>query len=181
MTAASAKFLRVRDWIALGVATAAAVVAMTLGTRLRVFEGPLVGQLLPSASFPVVAGGPAHARIDLAELRGHPVVLDFWATWCPPCREQAPVLARLHEKLGDRGLVIIGVDVDDAPEVAARFAEKERLGYAIVVDESGEAERSFKVDRLPTLIVADKTGKIVFEESGVVDAATLERTIEPLL
>jgi cytochrome c biogenesis protein CcmG/thiol:disulfide interchange protein DsbE len=88
------------------------------------FGSGMVGQQAPDFTLPVVANGDPGARMQLAELKGRPVVIDFWATWCGPCQVQAPILDRLARKYEGRGLVVLGVNIDDPPALAKEYAKR---------------------------------------------------------
>jgi peroxiredoxin len=119
---------------------------------------------------------------SLAQLRGRVVVLDFWATWCGPCRMVAPRLSALQSRFGAQGLTVVGITTDEA-EVAAAFAAKSDMKYGIVVDAQGETSRVYGISGLPTMFVLDKRGvvravEVGFDPSG--DAA-LEKLVTTLL
>lgn len=89
------------------------------------------------------------------------VLLDFWATWCPPCREEVPHLQRLHEKYGKKGLVVIGIAQDsDGAKSVKPFAEKNKLTYLQLVDVKRQVARAYKVGPIPTTYIIDNAGVI---------------------
>jgi thiol-disulfide isomerase/thioredoxin len=96
---------------------------------------------------------------SIESLRGRVVLLDFWATWCVPCRIVAPRLGALQARYGAQGLSVLGVSTEDAPEVAA-FAQRLPLRYAVAVDKNAETTRAYGVVGLPTLVVIDKRGVV---------------------
>lgn len=134
-------------------------VAVTLESRPDLDElqrGQLVGQRAPDFA-PVGQVGPKLPRISA--LKGQVVLIDFFATWCGPCRAQMPHLEALHEKLGGKGLKVIGVSTEAAGVVrkaAARFG----LRYTLVSDEDEAISRSYKVYALPTMVVIDRRGTV---------------------
>jgi thiol-disulfide isomerase/thioredoxin len=139
---------------------------------------------LPAPAFvlPVLHNGDPGSRLSLADLKGSPVIVDFWATWCQPCAMQTPVLDRLSRRHRDRGLKVIGVDVhDDDAVAAAAYAKQKGLSYPIVVDETGITQRDYAVSKLPSLIILDREGRIVHRTSGFVDEASLERLLKDVL
>ena len=88
-------------------------------------------------------------------------LLDFWATWCPPCREEVPHLQKLHRKYSDEGLVVIGVAQDsDGGESVKPFVKKNKLTYRQLVDPRHEAARAYKVGPIPTTYIIDDKGVI---------------------
>jgi thiol-disulfide isomerase/thioredoxin len=96
---------------------------------------------------------------SLDALRGRVVVLDFWATWCAPCRVVAPKLGALQARYGAQGLSVLGVSTEDAPDVSS-FAQRLPMSYPVAVDKNAETTRSYGVVSLPTLVVIDKRGVI---------------------
>ncbi len=92
-------------------------------------------------------------------LRGRVVLLEFWATWCAPCRVIAPKLGALQARYGAQGLSVLGVSTEDAPDVAS-FAQHFPLRYAVAVDKAADTTRSYGVVGLPTLVVIDKRGVV---------------------
>jgi thiol-disulfide isomerase/thioredoxin len=128
------------------------------------------------------AGGSDKTALDLSELRGRAVLLDFWATWCEPCRLQAPIVEQLARRWRDRGVVVVGVNTDSATEGDPRaFASAWGLTYPIVKDEVGAASRAYGIEALPTLVVVSRLGKIVAVRSGVTDDGELERLVRQAL
>ncbi len=102
-----------------------------------------------------VGGAPK----SMADLRGRVVVLDFWATWCGPCRLVAPRLSSLQARFGAQGLSVVGITGDEA-EVAAAFALRTDMKYPTVVDAQGDTSRAYGISSLPTLFVIDKRGVV---------------------
>jgi thiol-disulfide isomerase/thioredoxin len=96
---------------------------------------------------------------SIAALRGRVVIMDFWATWCGPCRLVAPKLNALHAKYGAQGLSIIGLSSEPIEEVSL-FAQRMSMRYAIGVDKGGETTQAYTVSSLPTLFVIDKRGVV---------------------
>jgi thiol-disulfide isomerase/thioredoxin len=123
-------------------------------------------------------------RHPLAEWRGRVVVFNFWATWCPPCREEMPVFAALQQELGARGLQFVGIAIDDPAEVRAYLA-KHPVNYPILVggsdvpawaDSLGNA-----LSALPFSVVLDRSGQVVYRHVGVFRRDQALEAIKPLL
>lgn len=95
----------------------------------------------------------------LAELRGRVVVMEFWASWCMPCRMSAPQLSAWQDRYGAQGLTVIGITMD-SPEVALQASVEMGMDYAVLSDPDGETTRLYKAFALPTLFVIDREGKI---------------------
>lgn len=166
-----------------------AVLALATGwlwTAMVERRHPLEGRVAPDFSLRIIAGEGADER-DLAHLaafRGQVVLLDFWATWCGPCRASIPILSRLATRFRARGVVVLGVDVGEArlPDAALRLAHQ-RFGslFPTVADRSGEVQEAYRVDTLPTLVLIDRRGTVRGVEVGVPDEGALAREITDLL
>ena len=108
--------------------------------------------------------------LDLARHRGRVVVVDFWASWCKPCRQSIPWLNAMRERYGASGLTIIGVNVDAERADADRFLRDVPIEFEIVFDPKGELAKQFKVQGMPSSFVFDRTGKMVETHLGFREA-----------
>lgn len=119
---------------------------------------------------------PDGKKVELKSLRGKVVVLDFWATWCLPCREEMPHLEKLHRELKDKGLVIIGINTEDA-KAARSFMKKYDYTFMTLIDD-GKASATYGIDAIPTVFVIDKAGKVTSHYVGAQSEETLRRAIK---
>jgi thiol-disulfide isomerase/thioredoxin len=136
------------------------------------FAPPLTDLHAVSGAFPA----------SMAAMRGRVVLLDFWATWCGPCRLVAPKLSALQSRYGAQGLSVIGVAADDEQDIAA-FATQTAVSYPLAADKNGETSSAYGVSSLPTLLIIDKRG-VVREVAVGYDPsedAWLDRTVRGLL
>lgn len=120
-------------------------------------------------------------RMALADWLGDVVVLNYWASWCEPCRTEAPALQRFHERIEDRDGTVVGVDVRDVGSDAEAFIDELGLDYPMLRDPDGSSQRLFGVEAYPETIVVDAEGRIAALRRGPVDRAWLEAEVEPLL
>ncbi len=125
--------------------------------------GPQLLSAKAAPNFTLYPGGGA-PPVSLADYRGKVVVLDFWASWCPPCRAAIPSMERLHQVYSARGLVVIGVNVNDTVDPYA-FMKGMGANYTILPN-GEEAARAYGVKGIPTLVIVGKDGKIRYQESG---------------
>jgi peroxiredoxin len=145
--------------------TVALLGAIVVGFALmpRLFghsEGPLAGKDAPEVALKLVANAPsAGDQVSLSSLHGHPVLLDFWATWCGPCRLAMPRLSAMQARYGAQGLRVVGLTADPAERVAD-FTAKAGLKYPVEVDSHGSTSVAYGVSVLPTLYVIDKRGVV---------------------
>jgi cytochrome c biogenesis protein CcmG/thiol:disulfide interchange protein DsbE len=124
------------------------------------------------------AGGD---KLTLSALRGKPVILDFWATWCGPCQMTAPIVNSVSQRYRDKGLVVVGVNVDDDTFPVERFVRKKNLTFPIVWDERKAISRDYGASSLPTLIVVSKEGKITAVRHGVTSESDLDALVKRVL
>src|SRR6185295_11656226 len=140
--------------------------------RLSPGDRGMVGKPAPAFSLPVAANGQPGAQMSTSDLKGRPVVLDFWASWCGPCAVEAPVLDRLARRYESKGLVVLGVNVSDPPNVIKQYATQKGLSYPMLVESGSTVSESYGVKNLPSLIILDKEGKVMAYLVGVVDEAS---------
>lgn len=107
------------------------------------------------------------ADVSLEGLRGKVVILDFWATWCGPCRMTIPLLKEMHEKYNGQGLVVVGIS-DETVKQVAPFAESMKMDYTVVADSASPSvwQANYQVRSLPTMAVIDRDGKLRMYEQG---------------
>jgi len=133
-----------------------------------------------AATFNGLDGKP----VALADFKGKPLVLNFWATWCPPCRKEIPELVEIHNRFGARGVVLVGVAVEE-PTRVPEFVKANDINYHVVVgnDQGIRLLQTLgnKSAGLPYTVVLDRAGRIVFTQRGAVTRERLEQVLEPLL
>jgi cytochrome c biogenesis protein CcmG/thiol:disulfide interchange protein DsbE len=132
----------------------------------------------PALELPRLSGG---GRGSLADYRGKVVVLNFWASWCEPCREESPLLERWHRRMKRQEGTVLGVDALDLSADALEFIEEYELSYPMLRDRGGETRQSFAVIGFPETIVIDRRGRIAAVRRGPVDESFMRRSVAPLL
>ena len=116
--------------------------------------GPPVGRPAPDFSLPLMSGG----TLSLHSLRGRPVLLNFWASWCVPCREEMPLLVRLHNRYGPRGVEFVGVDTEDLEADARAFLTRYHVDYTLVRGGDERLMDAYAVPGLPTTVFIGANG-----------------------
>jgi cytochrome c biogenesis protein CcmG, thiol:disulfide interchange protein DsbE len=132
----------------------------------------------PALELPKLGGGGSAA---LADYRGQVVVLNFWASWCEPCRDESPLLQRWHRRMRDRGGTVLGVDMYDVTGPAQDFIDEYGLTYPMLKDKDGEGVKQFGVAAYPETFVIDRQGRIAAVQRGPVDEDFMRRSVAPLL
>lgn len=130
----------------------------------------------PEFSLPSLVG---EGEIALRDFRGKAVVLNFWASWCVPCKDEAPLLQRAWQRYQGRGVVVLGVDAQDLSGDARRFIRRYGLTYPNVRDGAGSTLGRYGITGFPETWFVDRRGRLVgFRVEGPLDTQTLERGIE---
>ena len=150
-------------------------VSGSAGTTLyRAGSGPVA----PVVSGPLVGGG----RLSLAAYRGHVVVLNFWGSWCPPCRAEAPSLGQLDRQLSPSGVRFLGIDIRDSPATAEAFMSDFRISYPSLNDPSDNLALDFRDTvppaGIPTTLVISRGGRIAARVIGGVTYDGLKQLIQ---
>jgi cytochrome c biogenesis protein CcmG/thiol:disulfide interchange protein DsbE len=126
---------------------------------------------------------PADPPLDLSALAGHVVYLDFWASWCVPCRQSFPWMSRMQRDFGQAGFIVVAVNVDHARRDAEQFLREHSPGFRIIFDPDGTLAERFGVKGMPTSFLIDRDGHVHSEHEGfrLKDRGTLEQQIRSLL
>jgi thiol-disulfide isomerase/thioredoxin len=159
----------------------AALTALLLGAlhpALAAKPGDRMPPLPPLAN--IEEGGPP---IDLAALKGKVVYVDFWASWCIPCRTSMPVVDELYRKLGPRGFTVVGVNKDDRILDAQRFLKRVPVSFPVAADAGDAVVRAFLVTAMPSGYLIDRKGMVRQVHRGYTaeTAKALEKDVEVLL
>jgi peroxiredoxin len=157
---------------------------MNLNSAFRPARGRGALRLAACAVFAVVAGtassaiAPATAAPDftlhamtgpnlrLKEQRGRVVMVNFWATWCGPCRQEMPQLNRLYEKYKGSGFVLLGVNVDDDTSKAAEVASKLGVTFPVLLDTDKAVSKMYDLSTMPSTVIIDRDGKVRYVHRG---------------
>ncbi len=140
----------------------------------------LTGAAAPGRPAPALSARAANGSlVDLASLRGRVVVVDFCASWCAPCRAELPLLDGLSQRLGPRGLVVVGVSVDEVADNFRDFNREQRTSFAMIHDAQHVIAEVWAPASLPDTFVIDRGGRVIAEHRGFTSqgVAQLERDV----
>lgn len=168
-----------RRTLLIGAAVVVGLVTYQALRRDRVRSGFSTKQnpLAPDFTLPQLDGQP----LSFSSYRGKVVLLDFWATWCVPCREETPHFVELQKKYGGRGLQIIGVSMDDSADPVRPFYQQFHMNYPVVMGTAKTGEQYGGVLGLPIAFLIDPEGRIVKKHIGATDPNVIEREVVGLL
>lgn len=117
---------------------------------------------------------PDGRRTRLSDLEGQAVVMNFWASWCAPCREEMPAFADAHRRYQSQGVVILGINAQETAEQAQRFLDQMEVPYTVALDTRGEVMQAYNVRGLPTTVFIDRQGRIALRHAGLLNSQQLE-------
>lgn len=149
------------------------------GMFTRSFPGLLLaiiisfGGIAPASAAAVSGPAPdftlkslGRKNIKLSEMRGNVVLINFWASWCGPCRQEMPILNSIHNKYVSLGFSVIGVNVDEEAENARGFIKEVPVDFPILLDTNNQVSKLYKVIAMPTTVLVDRDGNMRFLHQG---------------
>jgi thiol-disulfide isomerase/thioredoxin len=123
--------------------------------------------------------------VKLSDFKGKPVVLNFWASWCPPCRSEMPDYNTIYQKYSDKGVVFLMVNMTDGQretiDIAKKFVKDNNYKFSVYFDVNSDAANNYGISSIPDSLFIDKNGNIVNSYVGAIDEATIQSNIETLL
>ncbi len=137
-----------------------------------IFQAYAQPQAMPTFSLEDLQG----KRVDIRDHRGQVILLNFWATWCPNCRQEGPSIGKLYALYKTRGLILYRIDSKEDPQTVRQFLEKESLEFPVLLDQDGRVERLFGVWVHPTSYLIGRKGTVRYRVMGVGDWASLQGT-----
>ncbi len=140
------------------------------GGRQEAAVGVNVGELAPDFTLNDLQGNP----VALSDFRGKTVFVNFWATWCPPCRAEMPEIESLYQEYKDRGVVVIGVDIMEAQAQVRQYVQQGGYSWIFVLDTSGKVAVDYRITAIPTSFFIDKDGIIQVVAIGAMTKRAME-------
>ncbi len=134
---------------------------------------------MPAFALPTALDGKI---VKSETFKGKAMLITFFATWCPPCRQEIPVLKKLHRKYGEQGFAVIGLSVDEAgPKVVAKLVKQETINYPVVMADRSTARKFGGIVGIPTSFLVNKEGHVVKKYPGYIPHGMLEKDIKSVL
>ncbi len=140
-------------------------------------QGPTQNVEVPDFTLETVDG----ETVTLSDYRGQPVVINFWATWCAPCREEMPLLQETYDAHRDEGLVVIGINVRETPEEVKRFLDEVRVEFPVLLDSEAAVVNRYLVTSLPLTFFVDREGRLRTVVVGGMTKAVLDERLARIL
>ncbi len=129
-----------------------------------------VGEIAPDFTLKDLDGN----LVRLSDLRGNVVFINFWATWCPPCRAEMPEIEAVHQEYKDKGVVVLGVDISEPESTVRQYIQQGGFSWAIVLDGTGEVARDYQIAAIPTSFFLDREGIIRAVSIGAITKRAME-------
>lgn len=164
-------------FIVTGALIVAAAAALSLHANRPPGQLPAVGQPLPDFSLPALSGGSA----QLSSFGGRPVLINFWASWCPPCRVEMLTLEELYAQQAGSDLLILGINSGESPAAAARFVRESGVSFPILLDSDSALSARWLINSLPTTILVGRDGTVKVIHVGLMSAKQMQDRLGPHL
>ncbi len=144
---------------------------------------PLLGHTAPGFSLATVDSSTGKRELALADFTGKPIVINFWATWCEPCKEEVPLLETTWKKLqaGGKNVIFLGIDFQESGSDAARFLQQYGITYPVLLDTNGSAANKYRIASLPDTFFINRQGKVVSKVLQQLTDQTLSNSLQQIL
>lgn len=177
------------NWFLAGVLLAGSLFIVATRTRslqaaagpvtdvTSLMAAPLANRPAPDFTLPVLDG----TTITLSDLKGQVVLINIWATWCPPCRVEMPVIQATYEQYRDQGFTVLAVDLQEDPATVEAFMRRYGLTFPALLDRDGKVSAAYQAFALPSSFFVDRRGVIRAVYRGPMPRSVLQGTVEQLL
>lgn len=135
-------------------------------TSLVVLAGPAAARALDGPAPDFTLPSDKSGNVRLSELRGQVVMLNFWASWCGPCRQEMPLLEKLHQRYQPLGFTLLGVNVEENSDAARRFLADLPVSFPVLFDRANEVTRAYQVKAMPSTVLIDRDGRMRYLHQG---------------
>ncbi|MFN8442055.1 MAG: TlpA disulfide reductase family protein [Caldilineaceae bacterium] len=135
------------------------------------------GEPAPDFALPSISGDSVH----LSDYAGQVVVINLWATWCPPCKAEMPMINAYYEAHRDAGLAVLAVNSEEDATTVRQFIQAHGYGFPVLLDLQSDVSALYQVRGLPTTVVIDRQGRVQYIQTGEITAKQLEAAVKPLL
>jgi thiol-disulfide isomerase/thioredoxin len=135
------------------------------------------GDPMPEVAWPDLQGN----LVRVSDYTGRPVLINTWATWCPPCKSEMPLLDRFYQQYKDQGLVVLAVNGSEEPDKVSKFIQESKFSFPVLLDVTGEAISKLGIVNFPTSILVGRDGMVKYIYIGEITEKTLREVIIPLL
>jgi thiol-disulfide isomerase/thioredoxin len=120
-------------------------------------------------------------KVSLGDYRDQIVMINNWATWCPPCKSEMPALSKYYQRHKDQGFILFGIEAGDSKEIVTRFVEDYSISFPVLLDPNNKSLTLFHNDGLPSSYVIDHEGNVILAWNGPINLDMLEKYVTPLL
>lgn len=160
---------------------AAAVVGVRVGSRHQAADSakPIEGFPAPSFTLPDLSG--KNVTLKNVTAKNKVTLINFWATWCAPCRAEIPDFVKLYTKYSSQGLNVLAVNLRDKPRAVSTFAKKAGMRFPVLMDTNGKIGDLYQIFSIPSTFIIDQKGTIRSVIKGSTNFKTLEKKVQPLL
>jgi len=151
-------------WIRFPARRVACAISLAIATLVMSLSAQAVGVDAQAPDFTLESLHGSNLRLQ--ERRGEVVLINFWASWCGPCRQEMPILDRLHQRYRDAGFSVLGVNVEGKRKPAEKIAKKSKVTFPVLIDAGQKVSESYELEAMPTTVVVDRNGKIRYIHRG---------------
>jgi len=176
--AAGSSYLHMKNLKTIGIARIAIFTVVAVSTTATLFGQSKSSEAAPGWELQGADGKMIHS----SDFKGKVVILDFWATWCPPCKAEIPSFIALQNEYGKKGLAVVGISVDEGgAAVVKQFVRQSGMNYPVVLADDKTIRAFGGIEAIPTTFIIDREGRIVTKHLGFTEKDEFEKELKPLL